>query len=97
MNSLKIFVLCLIIICIGVSDCLSIKNTNKQTYTGTVKYFVEGKGIGKITPDNGGKDVLVHFSQIVTNGDKILYGGQRVQYQITQSRGGPTASNVTII
>jgi CspA family cold shock protein len=97
MNSLKIFVLCLIIICIGVIDCLSIKNTNKQKYTGTVKYFVEGKGFGMITPDNGQKDVLVHFSEIVTNGNKILYGGQRVEYEITQSNKGPRASNVKTI
>ena len=62
--------------------------------TGVVKWFSEQKGYGFITPDDGGKDLVVHFSNIVGEGFKNLTDGQAVEYEMTQGRKGPEASNV---
>ncbi len=64
------------------------------TQTGTVKWFNEGKGFGFITPDNGGKDLFAHFSQIQGGGFKSLAENQRVQFEVTQGQKGPQASNI---
>ncbi|MDC5614259.1 cold-shock protein [Acinetobacter baumannii] len=64
--------------------------------TGTVKWFNETKGFGFIQTDEG-KDVFVHFSEIQTQGFKVLLEGQRVQFTVTQGKKGPQASNITIV
>ncbi|MGI6151007.1 MAG: cold-shock protein [Christensenellales bacterium] len=51
-------------------------------YSGTVKWFDAGKGYGFISNDNGGDDVFVHFSSIVTEGYKTLIDGQKVMFDV---------------
>ncbi|HBY94108.1 MAG: cold-shock protein [Ardenticatenaceae bacterium] len=65
--------------------------------TGTVKWFNGEKGFGFITPDNGQKDVFVHFSAIQSEGFRNLDEGQRVEFSIEPSSKGPRAANVTKI
>ena len=48
---------------------------------GTVKWFNPEKGYGFISDDNGGEDVFVHFSAIVSDGYKTLSEGQKVTYE----------------
>ncbi|MEV0116804.1 cold-shock protein [Streptomyces sp. NPDC050844] len=63
-------------------------------HTGLVKWFNEAKGFGFITPDDGGKDIFVHFSAIKVDGFKTLAEGQAVQYEVTMGDKGPSAVNV---
>ena len=64
------------------------------TQTGTVKWFNEGKGFGFIAPDDGGKDLFAHFSQIQARGFKTLTEGQKVKFVVGMGQKGPQAANV---
>ncbi len=63
--------------------------------TGTVKWFNDGKGYGFIEQD-GGRDVFVHYSSIITEGFRTLSGGQRVSFEIEEDYRGPRAVNVEV-
>ena len=62
--------------------------------TGTVKWFSDEKGFGFITPDEGGKDLFVHFSNITGNGFRTLAEGAKVSYDAEEGPKGPNAANV---
>ncbi|HEY3248496.1 MAG TPA: cold-shock protein [bacterium] len=65
--------------------------------SGTVKWFNPEKGYGFITPDDGGKDLFVHYSAIQSDGFKTLNEGQKVEFEVTQGQKGPQAVNVRTV
>ncbi len=65
--------------------------------TGVVKWFSAEKGYGFITPDDGGKDLFVHFSEIEGSGYRNLEEGQRVQYEPREGPKGMQASAVSAL
>ncbi len=65
--------------------------------TGTVKFFNSDKGYGFIQPDDGGKDVFVHFSNIAGSGYRNLEENQKVEYEVGQGRKGDEARDVKVI
>ena len=63
--------------------------------TGTVKWFDAAKGFGFIKPDDGGKDLFVHHSEIKSGGGYAsLNEGQKVEFEVGQGQKGPCATNV---
>ena len=48
-----------------------------------------------ITPDDGSKDLFVHFSSISGDGYRSLDDGARVNYESEDGPKGPVATNVS--
>lgn len=65
--------------------------------TGTVKRFNKIKGYGFITPDAGGNEVFVHFSEVQVSGFKELKEGQKISYELAQGDKGEYATKVEVI
>ncbi len=59
-----------------------------------MKWFNGEKGFGFITPDDGGADLFVHFSEIQGSGYKSLDENQRVEFEVGQGQKGPQAQSV---
>jgi len=65
--------------------------------TGTVKWFNDAKGYGFITPEDGGKDLFVHHSNIAGEGFKSLAENDKVEFESREGEKGPEATNVTVV
>ena len=65
-----------------------------EVATGTVKWFSDQKGYGFIVPDDGGKDLFVHFSNMEGEGFKTLQEGQKVEFEPAEGKKGPEATKV---
>jgi cold shock protein len=63
---------------------------------GTVKWFDGEKGFGFITPEEGGKDLFVHFSNITGSGFRTLEEGATVTFEVGEGRKGPEAIDVQL-
>ena len=64
---------------------------------GTVKWFNDAKGFGFITPDDGGKDLFAHHTEIQMGGFKSLSEGQKVEFEVQQSPKGPNAAKIRVV
>ncbi|RZK17788.1 cold-shock protein [Pedobacter psychroterrae] len=65
--------------------------------TGKVKWFNSAKGFGFITPEDGGKDIFVHFSAIAGDSFRELSEGDNVEFELNEGKKGPEASNVKVL
>ncbi len=65
--------------------------------TGVVKWFNGNKGFGFIVPDDGGNDVYVHVSAVLAAGIRDLYEKDRVEYEVTKSRGKMVAAQIVLL
>jgi CspA family cold shock protein len=59
------------------------QNREHKVANGTVKFINTAKGFGFITPENGGQDVFVHVSAVLSG---ALRDGQNVSYELGQDR-----------
>ena len=74
-----------------------IKTHHGEFQRGTVKWFNNQKGFGKIKPKDSNEEVFVHRSDIVGEGYKTLIEGQEVEFTRIVDKKGPRAKNVKII
>ena len=63
---------------------------------GMVKWFNPTKGYGFIQSQGPGKDVFVHISAVERAGLSTLNEGQQIDYEIEESRGKTSATNLKV-
>lgn len=62
---------------------------------GEVSWFNEQKGFGFITATDG-KDVFVHYTEIIRDGFQTLEPGELVTFSIIDEETGPKAAEVRL-
>lgn len=72
-------------------------NEESNMSTGIVKWFNAEKGFGFIVPDDGGKDLFAHYSEIRSDGYKSLNENQKVSFEAEEGLKGPSAKNIQIL
>jgi len=56
-----------------------------------------GQGYGFIQPDQGGPDIFVHISAVERAGLRSLNDGQKVSYEVVQSKGKSSAEELQVL
>lgn len=64
------------------------------TCSGYIKWFDATRGFGFLVPDDGGGDVLIHFSVLREHGRRMLPEGARVSCEVTQGTRGLQALRI---
>lgn len=61
---------------------------------GKVKWFDENRGFGVIRLIDSGKEVTVHYKDILGNGFKVLNEGEEVECGVQETKRGAKAVDV---
>ncbi|MEM8794380.1 MAG: cold-shock protein [Pseudomonadota bacterium] len=66
--------------------------------TGVVKFFLQSKGFGFITPEGGGADIFVHISAVEQSGIDGLDQGMKLSFETEPDKKGkgPKAVNLQV-
>jgi CspA family cold shock protein len=64
------------------------------TVLGTVKWFNDQKGFGFLTAQEGGPDIFVHHSEIISDSYRTLVDGEAVEFELIESDKGLKAAQV---
>ncbi|CCO25288.1 cold-shock protein [Maridesulfovibrio hydrothermalis] len=63
---------------------------------GVVSWFNDIRGFGFIV-DEAGRDIYVHYSEVIRDGFKTLSEGEKVVFEILDEDTAPKAASVRII
>src|SRR5947207_2466271 len=61
---------------------------------GVVRWFDLNAGIGLIAREGSGEDVFFHFTAFPGQGYRTIRPGIPVQFEVVETRTGPTARNI---
>lgn len=70
---------------------------NLEEVGGIIKWYNHDKGYGFICPDNGTREIFLHFSVLREAGYKFLEPGVRVLAKVAQSERGPEARLIRVL
>lgn len=75
--------------------------SSEEKFYGEVLWFDPKRGFGFIGWEKDGvkqKDMFIHFSDVVCEGFKTLYKGQKVSFTLgVNKHGAPKATNVEVM
>jgi CspA family cold shock protein len=80
----------------GISFIAAREDADAVMATGTVKWFNPQKGFGFIVHAATGKDVFVHISAVEKAGLTKLNEGQKIEFELEESRGKAVAVNLKL-
>ncbi len=66
----------------------------KEKMKGKVQWFNEEKGYGFIVGNDDGKSYFFHYSSIIMEGNKILFGEDQVEFLIEENEKGMAAKEI---
>lgn len=71
----------------------------EQVMQGEVVWFNDKLGYGFVKPEDGSKDLFVHYTNIVAESGKFktLTAGQRVSFTVGSNNTGPQAENIVVL
>lgn len=65
---------------------------------GIIKRYFKDKGYGFIAPDDGGKDIFFHHTQMAAGNDiSQIKEGQKVSFDVVQGPKGQQANSISIL